>query len=129
MSTYPAKTFAMAKKGHMRGLNKKEATAVQSRVMAPSPRPLRPDPSWWAVTDFGKAQQTHAILCKVWKRYPGNNFQEKLQTSAITKNFTRDRRYFPSSFSSFSCNVLKVQKEYTRVIEDDEDYIIYRIIL
>lgn len=44
INMYPAKTLTMAKKGQMRGLNKKDATADQSRVKAPSPRPLMPDP-------------------------------------------------------------------------------------
>ncbi|KAF7803792.1 MADS-box transcription factor 23 [Senna tora] len=38
------KTLTMAKKGEIRGLNKKDATAVQSSVRAPSPKPLMPEP-------------------------------------------------------------------------------------
>ncbi|KAG5625352.1 hypothetical protein H5410_010570 [Solanum commersonii] len=44
INMYPAKMLTMAKKGQMRGLNKKDATADQSRVIAPTPRPLMPDP-------------------------------------------------------------------------------------
>ena len=108
INTYPTKTFAMAKNGQTSGLNKNEATVVQSRVKAPSPSPLRPDPIWWAVTELGKAQQTQEMLCRVWKRYPGNTYQQKLQINAITKNCALDRRFLlPFSTSSFSCSVLQ----------------------
>lgn len=86
----------------MRGLNKKDETADQSSVMAPIPRPFIPDPSCCAVTDLGKAQQTHEMLVSVGKRYPGNAYQEKLQISATRKNFVLDMR-----FSSLSCKTLK----------------------
>lgn len=62
------KTFTMAKKGETSGLNKKAATVVQSSVKAPKPRPLMPEPIWWAVTEWGKAKHTKEMLCKVWKR-------------------------------------------------------------
>ena len=103
------KTFTMAKKGELSGLNKKEATVVQSSVKALKPRPLMPEPIWWTVTEWGKAKHTKEMLCKVWKRYPGNTYQQKLQTNTITKNFTRDMRRVPS-FSSFSCKVLEYQQ-------------------
>lgn len=101
---YPAKTLRMAKKGHMSGLNKKDATADQSNVKAPTPRPRMPDPSCWAVTDLEKAQQIHEMLVTVGKRNPGTKYQEKLQISAIRKNFALDIRC-----SSFSCNALQWQ--------------------
>jgi len=82
----------MAKNGLVRGLNKKDATTDQSSVMAPSPRPLMPEPSCCAVTDFGNTQQTHEMLESVVNRYPGNRYQTKLQASAITKNFARVMR-------------------------------------
>lgn len=55
----------MAKNGVMRGLSKNDATADQSSVMAPRPRPLMPEPSCWAVTDRENTQQTHDILVRV----------------------------------------------------------------
>lgn len=62
-------TFTIAKKGVRRGLGKKEAIVDQScSVRAPSPSPLIPDPSCWAVTDLGKAQHTQAMLCNVWNK-------------------------------------------------------------
>lgn len=91
----------MAKKGLIRGLNKNEATTDQSSVSAPSPRPRMPEPSCWAVTDLENAQQTHEMLESVGTRYPGTRYHEKLQISAMTKNFARDIRW-----SSFSCNAL-----------------------
>lgn len=65
MRTYPTETLTMAKKGHIRGLNKKEAIAVQSRVKAPIPRPFRPDPIWWAVTDLGKANRSMRCFVRI----------------------------------------------------------------
>lgn len=65
---YPINMFTMEKNGLISGLNKKDATTVQSRVMAPSPRPLIPDPSCWAVTELEKAQHTHEMLVRVEKR-------------------------------------------------------------
>ncbi|CAL5434275.1 unnamed protein product [Camellia sinensis] len=103
IKVYPRKTLTMEKKGHMRGLNKKDATAVQSSVRAPSPRPLMPDPICWAVTDLEKIQQTHETLVSVVKRYPGTRYQEKLQNSAIRKNFALD----DMRASSFSCKALQ----------------------
>ncbi|CAL5358202.1 unnamed protein product [Camellia sinensis] len=103
IKVYPRKTLTMEKKGDMRGLNKKDATAVQSSVSAPSPRPLMPDPICWAVTDLEKIQQTHEMLVSVVKRYPGTRYQEKLQNSAIRKNFALDMRA-----SSFSCKALQI---------------------
>ena len=85
----------------MRGLNKNDATADQSRVKAPSPRPLMPEPICWAVTDLENIQQTHDMLVSVEKRYPGTAYHEKLHIKAITKNFARDMRCL-----SFSCNAL-----------------------
>ncbi|KAI7992335.1 hypothetical protein LOK49_LG12G00930 [Camellia lanceoleosa] len=99
---YPRKTLTMEKKGDMRGLNKKDATAVQSSVRAPSPRPLTPDPIK-ARTDLEKIQQTHEMLVSVVKRYPGTRHQEKLQNSAIRKNFALDMHA-----SSFSCKALQI---------------------
>ncbi|CAL5358209.1 unnamed protein product [Camellia sinensis] len=103
IKVYPRKTLTMEKKGDMRGLNKKDATAVQSSVSAPSPRPLMPDPICWAVTDLEKIQQTHEMLVSVVKMYPGTRYQEKLQNSAIRKNFALDMRA-----SSFSCKALQI---------------------
>ncbi|PON93713.1 hypothetical protein TorRG33x02_104160 [Trema orientale] len=91
----------MAKKGQMRGLNKKDATADQSSVRDPSPRPLMPDPICCAVTDFENTQQTQDMFVSVVNRYPGRAYHEKLQIRAITKNFARDIRC-----SSFSCKAL-----------------------
>ena len=96
--------LTMEKKGHMRGLVKKDATTVQSSVRTPSPSPLMPDPICWAVTDLEKAQQTHEMLDSVVKRYPGTRYQEKLHNSAIRKNFALDMR-----LSSFSCKALQNQ--------------------
>ncbi|KAL8136587.1 hypothetical protein V2J09_002588 [Rumex salicifolius] len=59
---YPMKTFMMAKKGQIKGLKRKDATAVQSSVTAPTPRPLIPDPSCCAVTDLENTQHTHEML-------------------------------------------------------------------
>lgn len=67
-NTYPTNTLAIAKKGEMRGLNKKEATADQSSVKAPIPRPRKPDPICWAVTDLGYAQHIQEMLCSVRKK-------------------------------------------------------------
>lgn len=58
----------MAKNGVTRGLSKKDATTVQSSVMAPIPRPLMPEPSCWAVTDLENTQQTHDTLVSVENR-------------------------------------------------------------
>jgi hypothetical protein len=60
--------FTMAKKGLMRGLNKKDATTAQSSVSAPTPSPCMPEPSCWAVTNLKNAQQTHEIFVNVEKR-------------------------------------------------------------
>lgn len=107
----------MAKNGQMRGLNKKEATTDQSRVSAPNPSPLKPEPSCWAVIDLGKAQQTHEILCRDWKKKSGTEYQRKLPVIAMTKNFDLDMRFLlsPSVLSpfSFSCSVLQIQ--YTKL--------------
>lgn len=62
ITKYPMKMLAMAKKGEMRGLNMKEATTDQSSVNAPTPRPLRPEPIWCAVTEWGKIQHIHEML-------------------------------------------------------------------
>lgn len=62
------KMLTIAKKGQTSGLKRNEATAVQSRVKAPIPRPFMPDPSCWAVTDLEKAQQTHEMLVSVGNR-------------------------------------------------------------
>ena len=94
----------MAKKGQMSGLNKKDATTDQSSVTAPSPRPLMPDPSCWAVTDLENTQQTHEMLDNVEKRYPGTKYQEKLQINAMRKNFALDMR---CPLPSFSCKALQ----------------------
>ncbi|KAL7002962.1 hypothetical protein U1Q18_004122 [Sarracenia purpurea var. burkii] len=98
----------MEKKGEIRGLNKKDATTLQSSVRAPIPRPFMPDPICWAFTESEKTQQTHEMLEIVGKRYPGTKYQEKLQTSAITKNFALDIRS-----SSSSCKAL--QKNQTQL--------------
>jgi hypothetical protein len=82
----------MEKKGLMRGLNKKDDTADQSSVTAPSPRPLMPEPICWAVTDLENVQQIHDMLVSVENRYPGTRYHVKLQISAIRKNFARDIR-------------------------------------
>nr|GME00326.1 hypothetical protein TorRG33x02_104160 [Ipomoea batatas] len=103
-TTYPTKTLAIAKNGQTRGLNKKEAIVDQSNVRAPRPSPFRPEPSWWAVTEFGNTQHTHEMLDRVWKMYPGKKYQQKLQHNAITKNFARDmrRRVLPAPPSASS---------------------------
>ena len=98
---YPAKIFMIAKKGKMRGLDKKDATANQSSVIDPSPRPLMPEPICWAVTDLENTQQTQDMLVSVEKRYPGKAYHEKLHIRAIRKNFARVIRC-----SSFSCKAL-----------------------
>ena len=92
----------------MRGLNKKDATTDQSSVRDPSPSPLMPEPICWAVTDLENIQQTHDMLVSVVKRYPGTRYHEKLQISAIRKNFARDMRCF--SCFSCSCNALQICK-------------------
>lgn len=108
INMYPAKMLTMAKKGQMRGLNKKDATADQSRVIAPTPRPLMPDPICWAVTDLENAQQIHEMLVSVENRYPGTKYQQKLHINAMRKNFALDMRR-----SSFSCKAL--QRSMTRL--------------
>ena len=60
--------MAIAKKGEMRGLKRNEATAVQSSVKAPRPRPFMPDPNCCAVTDLEKTQHTHEMDVSVGKR-------------------------------------------------------------
>lgn len=87
----------MAKKGVMRGLPRNEAMTDQSRVKAPMPRPRIPDPICWAVIEFGNTQHTQLMVPKVGKRYPGTTYQEKLQMSAIKKNFALVIRFL--SFS------------------------------
>lgn len=52
----------------MSGLNKKDATAAQSSVKAPRPRPCIPEPSCWAVTDLENTQQTHEMFVRVENR-------------------------------------------------------------
>jgi hypothetical protein len=56
--------FTMEKKG----LNKKDATAAQSSVTAPTPSPCMPEPICWAVTDLENAQQTHEMFVSVEKK-------------------------------------------------------------
>ena len=70
------KTLTMAKKGLIRGLNKKDATTVQSTVMAPSPSPLMPEPICWAVTDLENTQQIHEMLESVGIKNPGTKYHD-----------------------------------------------------
>ena len=93
----------MEKKGLMRGLNRKDDTAAQSSVTAPSPSPCMPEPICWAVIDLENAQQIQEMFVNVEKRYPGIVYHVKLQISAIRKNFARENR-----FSSFSCKALHI---------------------
>ena len=91
----------MEKNGLMRGLNRKDDTAAQLSVTAPSQSPCMLKPICWAMNDLENAQQIHEMFVNVEKRYPGIVYHVKLQISAIRKNFARDNR-----FSSFSCKAL-----------------------
>lgn len=66
--TYPTNTLTMAKNGVIRGLPRNEATTDQSSVKEANPSPFMPDPSCWAVTDLGRAQQSKEMLLNVEKR-------------------------------------------------------------
>ena len=88
----------MEKKGLMRGLNRKDDTAAQSSVIAPSPSPCMPKPICWAVTDL---ENVHEMFVNVEKRDPGIMYHVKLQISAIRKNFACE-----NCFSSFLCKAL-----------------------
>lgn len=70
--TNPTATFTIVKKGATNGLRRKEDMPAQSRLMAPIPSPLKPEPSCCAVTVFGYARHTHEKYVKVLKRYPGS---------------------------------------------------------
>lgn len=55
--TKPTNMFTIANPGVARGLPKKAATVDQSRANEPIPRPRRPEPSCWAVTESFHIQQ------------------------------------------------------------------------
>ena len=64
----PTAAFARAKKGTPRGLPLKAAIVAQSKANEPIPRPFRPDPICWAVTDLGQRRQATEMVVKELKK-------------------------------------------------------------